>query len=248
MKPSSYALLLFSLMTTFTFAQNDYSLRIGHRGAKGHIAENTVESVIKAADLHCKIIEIDVHIAKTGEVVVFHDDTLDRVTNGTGRISETSFEDLRVLKVDHQYTIPTLEEVIVGLDKKAVLNIELKGEGTAEKSQAIVESFLAKGWNKQDFIYSSFLWNELETIYNLDPAMATAVLTSENPEEAIPFALKIKAKAINPHHKKLNNENAKAIKKANLKIYPWTVNDPKDIQRMKELKVDGIITDFPDRV
>lgn len=240
--------LLCTVITSTTIAQETKTLRIGHRGAMGHITENTVESVVKAIDLRCDMIEIDVFKVKSGELVVFHDDTLDRITNAKGNIESYTLEELEDVLVGGKYKIPTLEEVIDVIGKKAVLNIELKGSNTAVDTHRIIHNFLQRGWTYDDFILSSFKWEELKIAHDLDADLPLAVLTEKKPEDAIEFALSIQAKAINPYHKMLNEDNTALIKKEKLKIFPWTVNDPKDIERMKKLKVDGIITNFPERI
>jgi len=214
----------------------------------GHSTENTIESVSKALDLHCDMIEIDVFKIKSGELVVFHDDTLDRITNAQGNIESYTLKELEDVVVGGKHRIPTLEEVIDVIGRKAVLNIELKGSNTAVDTHRIIQDFLKRGWSYDDSILSSFKWEELKIAYTLDSSLPLAVLTEKQPEDAIEFALSIKAKAINPYHKLLNDKNSTLIKKANLKIYPWTVNELPDIERMKRLKVDGIITNFPERI
>jgi glycerophosphoryl diester phosphodiesterase len=110
-------------------------LNIGHRGAKGHIAENTIASIHKAIELGADGIEIDVFLCKSGEIVLFHDKTLEKLTNGDGNIEDKNLEELRKLKVlNSSYSIPTLEEVLKSIDKDVFLNIELKGRNTAEGS------------------------------------------------------------------------------------------------------------------
>jgi len=240
--------LLCTVITSTTIAQESKTLRIGHRGAMGHITENTVESIVKAIDLHCDMIEIDVFKVKSGELVVFHDDTLDRITNAKGDIESYTLEELEDVLVGGKYKIPTLGEVIEVIGKKAVLNIELKGSNTAVDTHRLIRTFLQRGWTYDDFILSSFKWEELKIAHDLDAELPLAVLTEKKPEDAIEFALSIQARAINPYHKMLNEENTALIKKEKLKIFPWTVNDLKDIERMKKLKVDGIITNFPERI
>ena len=104
---------------------NTKFLKIGHRGAKAHLAENTLESIEKAMEIGVNGIEIDVHLCASGELVVFHDFTLDRMTNGTGEVKKETLSDLKKLRVDGQYLIPTLEEVLNKVDRKCLLNIEL---------------------------------------------------------------------------------------------------------------------------
>lgn len=235
-------------MSSTSFAQEHNILRIGHRGAMGHITENTVESIQKAIDLNCDVIEIDVFKIKSGELMVFHDDQLDRLTNVTGNIEDYTYNELQKVKVNGVYQIPTLEKIIEVINRKAVLNIELKGNNTAEETHQLIQLFINKGWTNTDFIISSFKWNELEKMRSLNNSIDIAVLTEEEPADAIAFAKQINAVAINPYHKDLNALNASKIREANLKIYPWTVNDQEDINRMKELKVDGIITNYPERI
>ncbi len=241
-------LVICTIIGQTTIAQNNKMLRIGHRGAMGHVTENTIESVQKALELKCDMIEIDVFKIKSGELVVFHDNTLDRITNAKGNIEDYTLTELEDVTVGGKYKIPTLEAVIDEINRKAILNIELKGSNTATDTYRIIQEFKARGWKNEDFILSSFKWDELQTAYNLDSSIPLAVLTEKKPEDAIEFALSIQAKAINPHFVNLNEENVKAIKQANLKIYPWTVNKIADIAKMKSLKVDGIITNYPKRI
>lgn len=243
-----FLLVLCTIIGQTAMTKEKKTLRIGHRGAMGHITENTVESVRKALELNCDMIEIDVFKIKSGELVVFHDYTLDRITNAKGNIEDYTLTELEDVTVDEKYKIPTLEEVIDVINRKAVLNIELKGSNTASDTYRIIQEFKERGWTNEDFILSSFKWDELQAIYELDPSLPLAVLTEKKPEDAIDFALRVKAKAINPHFKKLNEENVKKIREANLKIYPWTVNEQKDITKMKSLKVDGIITNYPEKI
>ncbi len=235
-------------MSATTFAQEHKTLRIGHRGAMGHVTENTVESIQKAIELNCDVIEIDVFKIKSGELVVFHDDQLDRLTDAKGNIEDFTFTELQKVKVNETYHIPTLEQIIETINRKAVLNIELKGSNTAEDTNRIIQLFASKGWSNANFIISSFKWEELEKMRSLNNTIDIAVLTEDEPADAIAFAKQINAVAINPYYKDLNTVNTAKIKKANLKIYPWTVNKIEDIEKMKELKVDGIITNFPERI
>lgn len=248
MKFQKRLLILCLAMSSITFAQDNNVLRIGHRGAMGHITENTVESIKKAVEMKCDVIEIDVFTVKDGALMVFHDDNLERKTNGKGKIEDYTKAELKKLLVDEKYLIPTLEEIIEAIDKKAVLNIELKGTKTAEPTAKVIEAFKKKGWTDANFIISSFRWDELELMRKANKTIDIAVLTEKEPADAIEFAHKVKAVAINPYFKKLNTENVSKIKQANLKIYPWTVNEPSDIKALKELKVDGIITNFPERI
>ncbi|WP_339664218.1 glycerophosphodiester phosphodiesterase [Maribacter arcticus] len=224
-------------------------LIIGHRGAMGHETENTLPSIQKAMDLGVDMIEIDVFKLKSGEVVVFHDDTVDRLTNGPGSIEGYNIIELKKLIVNGGHQIPMLQDVLKLIDNKVALNIELKGAGTADRVNFIMDYYInKKNWSPENFIISSFNWDELKEMRKLNPDVAIAVLTEENPIDAIPMAKELQAVAINPYFKKLDLDVANQIHDAGFKIYTWTVNEPEDIDAMKKLAVDGIITNFPERV
>ena len=224
-------------------------LVIGHRGAMGHETENTLASIQKAMDLGVDMIEIDVFKIKSGEIVVFHDETVDRLANSGGNIEDYNIYDLRQLTLDGGHKIPMLQDVLKLMDNKAALNIELKGANTADRVNFIMDYYIKeKGWSPENFIISSFNWDELKEMRKINKDVAIAVLTEENPEDAIPIAKELNAQAINPFFKMLTEDNTTAIKDAGFKIYTWTVNEPQDIANMQELGVDGIITNFPERV
>jgi glycerophosphoryl diester phosphodiesterase len=227
---------------------NKKMLNIGHRGAMGHETENTIASVKKALEMGVDMIEIDVFVLKSGEVVVFHDETLDSLTNAKGRIEDYTFEELKKVTVKGGHAIPTLQEIIVTINHKTPLNIELKGKNTALPTYKIVSEYLKKGWKKEDFVISSFLWNELTVYRNLDNAMYIAVLTEDNPLDAIPTAQALNAFAINAWYKTLTPANIKTIHKECFKVYAYTVNEIPNIQQMKKWGVDGVFCNYPERV
>ncbi len=244
--------LLGAALSLFLFVnctQVNKPLVIGHRGAMGHETENTLASVQKALDLGVDGIEIDVFNVTSGETVVFHDDTVDRLTNGGGKIEEYTYFQVRRLILDGNHRIPLLQDVLKLIDNSVFLNIELKGSGTAERVNFIMNYYIKnEGWSPENFIISSFNWDELHDMRKLNPEVAIAVLTEDDPLDAIPVAKELNAVAINPNHKKLTAENNLAIQEAGFKIYPWTVNEPQDIIKMKQFGVDGIITNFPERI
>ena len=243
-------LLLIFFLIFFSSSNQSKQLVIGHRGAKGHVAENTLASIKKAMELGAHGIEIDVFRCLTGEIVLFHDKKLDFLTNGKGLIENKSLSELKKLKVlGSSEGIPTLKEVFEIIDNNTFLNIELKGSNTARLSLDIVKEQLSKNKvSHHNILFSSFNWEELQDLRDLDSKIKIALVTSNDPLKAIDSALKLSAVAINPDYKKLNKKVIKEIFKSGLKVYTWTVNDKEDIKRMKELGVNGIITDFPDRI
>ena len=241
--------IIFFMFCSLLLNSQESILNIGHRGAKGHIAENTIASIHKAIELGSDGIEIDVFLCKSGEIVLFHDKTLEKLTNGDGNIEDKNLEELRKLKVlNSSYSIPTLEEVLKSIDKDVFLNIELKGRNTAQGSLDLIRKYIWK--NKielNNILFSSFNWEELKDLRSLSDKVQLALITEEDPLLAIDYALKLKAVAINPNYKDLNEQNISMINEKGLKIYTWTVNSKIQIDRLKALNVNGIITDFPDR-
>jgi glycerophosphoryl diester phosphodiesterase len=224
-------------------------LIIGHRGAKGHVVENTLESIEKAIALSVDGIEIDIFKCKSGELVVFHDKTLNRLTDAEGLIESLDLDSIRKIKILDRYKIPTLREVLDLINGKVFLNIELKGSQTAILTHYLIEEYIKKGaWTEKKFIISSFNWEELKEFYKYNKRVSIAVLTDADPLDALPIAIQVNAKAINPSHKSLNSKNVKKIHQAGYKIFPYTVNLRDEIIKVVSLNVDGIITDYPERV
>jgi len=224
-------------------------LKIGHRGAKGYFAENTLESIQKALNFGVDAIEIDVHRCKTGELVVIHDFTLDRTTNGSGEVAKKSLSEIKALKVEDEFEIPLLTEVLDFIEGKCTINIELKGLNTATATAKTIKKYIAeKNWTYKDFIVSSFQKNELFQMRKLDEKVALGILSKASVTEAIEVGKLLKASAIHPSLGIITRDNVKASHKAGFNVNVWTVNEPEDIQRMREFGVDGIISDFPDRL
>lgn len=224
-------------------------LKIAHRGAKAYESENTLQAFQEALDLNSDGIELDVHLSSDEQIIVIHDETIDRTTNGKGLVNTFSLSELKSFLIDEKFQIPTLKEVFDLVDKKCLINIELKGLGTPTKVVSLIEEYiLEKNWNYNHFIISSFDWNMLEETSNLNPNIPIGVLTEENLDTALAFAEKIKAKAINPDFQLLNANIVREIQEKGFLVLPWTVNSEQDIQKVKSYNVDGIISDNPDKI
>jgi glycerophosphoryl diester phosphodiesterase len=224
-------------------------LKIAHRGARGYEPENTLKAFQKALDLNADGIELDVHLSSDGHIIVMHDETIDRMANGKGFVNALSLSELKSFLIDGQYEIPTLNEVFDLVNKKCLINIELKDAKAPVKVVALIEEYISKkGWNYTHFIVSSFDWKSLEEVHNLNSNISIGVLTEEDLDTALAFAEVIKAKAINPDYQLLTLENTAQIHEQGFLVLPWTVNLEEDIQKIKSYKVDGIISDFPDKL
>jgi len=226
-------------------------LRIGHRGSKGYIAENTLESIKHAILLGVDGIEIDVFKCLSGELVLSHENNLKRLTGKSGQLEKLTLGELKKFLVVGKYKIPTLTDVLTIIETPLFVNIELKGLNTAQATSKIISDISTNtSWSSEHFIVSSFNWDELELFRAIDKNTPVGVLVSKSMSinEAIEFGKKINAQVIHPNFKLLNDKAVKKIKNNGFKIYTWTVNDEDDINFMKKLKVDGIISDYPDRI
>ena len=226
-------------------------LRIGHRGSKGYVAENTLESINNAISLGVHGIEIDIFKCLSGELVLSHENNLKRLTGKSGQLEKLTLNDLKDFLVAGKYKIPTLNDVLIKIESPLFVNIELKGSNTARATSKIVADFSRKtSWTLDHFIVSSFNWNELEKFRSIDNNTPVGVLVNKSISinEAIEFGKKINAQAIHPHYQLLDEITVKKIKNNGFKTYTWTVNNADDINFMKKIKVDGIISDYPDRI
>ena len=221
----------------------------GHRGAMGHATENTVLSVQKALAFGVDGVEIDVFRCKSGEIIVFHDQTLDKLTNGSGKIEEKTLKQLNALKVMGSEPIPTLDKIINVINGSTRLNIELKGKNTAEGVFKIMKKAIESGsWKADQLFVSSFDWDELRDFKKRTSEFGIAVLTEKNPLDAIPVAREFNAFAINPKHSHLTQKIINEIHSEGFEIYTWTLNEKNRIEELIFQGVDAIITDFPDRI
>ena len=226
-------------------------LSIGHRGAKGYIAENTLESINMAVELNVDGVEIDVFKCLSGELVLFHDKDLKKLTGRSGKIEDLTINDLEKYLVLGKYKIPTLKDVLEKIKNPLLINIELKGSGAAESTSKIIEDFSGRTlWKKENFIVSSFNWDELKKFRLINTNIAVGILLDRfrNINEAIQFGKTIKAQSIHPDYRMLNEGTVEKIKKNGFKIYTWTVNNKEDISFMQKLNVDGVISDYPDQI
>jgi len=218
-----------------------------HRGAKGYEPENTLAAFAKAIELGASWIELDVHLVED-EVVVIHDDRLDQTTNGSGYVTESSLEYLRSLDAGNGQQIPFLTEVFDLVDGKVGLNIELKGPGTAASVASLLSQTLAtSGWRRDQFIVSSFDHPELLAFARRMPEIRVGALTANIPIGYAEFAAPFHAWSIHASLEFVNREFINDAHRRGKKLFVYTVNHPDDYARLRELGVDGVFSDFPDR-
>lgn len=227
--------------------QKPYLLCIGHRGAMGHETENTLSSIRKALQLGATCVEVDVYNVE-GHLVVFHDRRLERMTNGAGYLSEQSFEYLRALDVIGGQRILTLEEVCEVIDSRACLNIELRGPGAVAPVVELISNLTESGWNKDAILVSSFDHRELLEVKRLNQGIKLGALIRGLLIDDAKFAEDLGAFSVHPSFDFVDQRFVDDAHARGLKVYVYTVNHPEDIAKMHQLGVDGVFTNFPERV
>ncbi|MDF3818789.1 glycerophosphodiester phosphodiesterase family protein [Leptospira sp. 96542] len=227
---------------------------IGHRGARGLAPENTLVSFLVGGD-YTNAFELDTMLCGTGELVVIHDFTVDRTTDGNGLVESLGLRELKSLDAGGFFhenfegeEIPTLEEVIQAMPEDTVFDIELKSEGDKSKRQQLVEALLKlihKSKIENRIFVSSFDWELIRAVKVENPEILRGLLIEEN-EVLNPNFLEFEPDIILPHHKSVTAEFKTTL--GEIPIIPYTVNEPKDWDRLVSLGVRGIITDYPDRL
>jgi glycerophosphoryl diester phosphodiesterase len=221
-------------------------LVIGHRGAKGLAPENTLSAFAEALKYHVDAVELDVFICKSGELVVIHDNDVRITTNGEGFAVDKTLSELKELEIIKNQKISTLEEVLDLIDKKVVVNIEIKGENVADQlGELITRYVIQKGWSYDHFLVSSFDHPQLEKFRTLYPSIPLGLLYVGTPLGYAADAEYLKAQYVILSEGILRQKFIHDAHQRGIKVLVFTVNDKKRAQRLQAQGVDGIITDFP---
>jgi glycerophosphoryl diester phosphodiesterase len=219
-------------------------LRIGHRGACGHAPENTLASIEKAIALQCNLTEVDVQRTADGSLILLHDERVDRTTNGRGLLAGMNLDDVRKLDAGRGQNIPTLEETLKTAHGRIGLILELKAEGLAYDACGTVRASGFPG----EIIYASFLHDELQHVRRADPGAKTLALFKRLPGNPAAEAARLQATHVGLRFDSATKPIVTALHKTRLILFVYTVNKPADIARMRSLGVDGIVSDYPDRI
>ena len=228
----------------------------GHRGACGYAPENTIPSFRMALEMGANGIECDIHRTIDGRFVVCHDDTVDRTSDGSGRINGMKLDEFKSFdfgkKFDPRYAgtpAPTLEEMLDVVKNMNPVNIEIKEFGATFDRDESLDRFydVLKAYSIVDnTIVSSFDAPLIKRLKQLHPDVYTCLLYTERVRAAA-FAESIGCSAIHPYYKRLKKATVESAHRRGLKVNCWTPNEEADIRRMIEIGCDGIITNYPDR-
>jgi len=242
--------------------QQQEMVNVAHRGASGHAPENTMSAFQKGFEMKADYIEIDVQMTKDGELVVIHDTTVNRTTNGTGKVGDLTFEEIRQLDAGSWFSeayagesIPTFEEVLGEFRGKVGILIELKSPelypGIEEKiADAVIERNMDKS-NSNKIIMQSFNHESVKKSKELLPNLSHGVLAGASwanvtKEQLSGFATY--ADYFNPNMNIVTDDLVGDVHEAGLEIFPYTSKSQEQALNLFDLNVDGIITDYPEHV
>ena len=214
-----------------------------HRGASAHAPENTLRAVEIALEQGADGVELDVH-QHGDEFILIHDRWVQRTTNGYGELADLSFTELRKLDAGNGQQIPTLAEVMAVIDGRCELNIEMKGI----QSAAHLLDYVAhhqQGFTADQIVYSSFNHRLLKTIRQLSDQAILGALTASLPVDYARFAEDLGAQSVNPDVTFVTAEFVDDAKQRGLKVFSYTVDEPADILRLRDWRVDGIFANSP---
>ncbi|HMG84971.1 MAG TPA: glycerophosphodiester phosphodiesterase family protein [Terracidiphilus sp.] len=219
-------------------------LAIGHRGAAGHAPENTLASIERGIALRADMVEVDVQRTGDGALVLMHDKFVDRTTNGSGRLSAMRLDDLRRLDAGNGEKIPLLGELLEAAKGRVGLILETITPGIGP----IVSKFVNDFGFRDPVIFASFLHTDLLRIREQDSAALTMALLEGVPIEPITFAMDAKATHVGIGLDSATPEFVDALHKCGLQVCAYTADTDDQIDLAKSLNVDGIISNFPERI
>lgn len=218
-----------------------------HRGASGYEPENTLRSFSKALELGASWIECDVRKVED-HLVVFHDRTLSRLTGTQGWVGNQTLASIRELRVKGSEPIPLLAEVLALIRGKARAQLELKGAGSGELLARYLTTLLSEGWSPDSFLVSSFDHEELAIFKRFCPPVPIGILLYGYPMNTPQIAQSIGAYSVHIDLETVTPKRVGTLHELGFKVFVYTVNEPADISAMRAVGVDGVFSDYPDRV
>jgi glycerophosphoryl diester phosphodiesterase len=227
-----------------------------HRGASAHAPENTLPAFHLAYTHHADGIELDVKLTKDGEVIVMHDQRVDRTTDGTGDLREFTLADLKKLdagaKFNPEYKgtrVPLLAEVFEELGQKLFINVELtnyasSSDALPEKVAVLVHQYHLE----KRVIFSSFNPLTLRRARRAIPEVPQGILALEGSKGALARSFLngiIHHEALHPYFTDVTPEMIRWHHDRGMRVHPWTIDPPEEIEKLFQMHVDGVITDDP---
>ncbi len=228
---------------------------VAHRGASGHAPENTLAAFRRAVELGARFIETDLQFSRDSRIVAIHDSTLDRTTNGRGPVRNLTLAESRMLDAGSWFgpefageRLPTLEEILAfARENDVVFYLELK-PGAAWGMEHTVVAALREAREAARVVVLSFDTSTLRAVRRIEPTVMTGYLFSELDGNVIERALQVGARQLAPRGDLVTPELVEAARRSDLQIVTWTINEPADMRALAAAGVNGIMTDYPDRL
>ncbi|GAA2065910.1 glycerophosphodiester phosphodiesterase family protein [Streptomyces albiaxialis] len=214
-------------------------LTVGHRGVMGVEPENTLRSFVRAEREGLDVIELDLHLSKDGELVVMHDADVARTTDGTGPIGEFTLAELRELDAGEGERIPVFEEVVDAVSKP--LQAEIKDRAAARVLAGVIEK---RGLHDRVTVIS-FHVEALRETRSLLPGLPLVLVAGKSSPTAPERAQELGAGMVSLELCHIDEDIVARCHKAGIKVITWTVNTDEDLARVRELNLDGVVTDMP---
>lgn len=231
------------------------TLNFAHRGFSGYYLENTMEAFQGAYEAGSDGIELDVQLTRDGEVMIFHDAVLDRLSNTTGAVAEFTALELSAVQLPfltsaglENYSIPMFEEYLKWVkDKDLLTNVELKSITSEDfgLEKKVLQAIYEYGVEEKVFI-SSFHKNHLLRVKKLAPMMKCGLLVPGCNAKILRLAKVMGVEYVHPHYTSLTEELVAEAERLDLKINVWTVNEPQVLEKIEKFGLFGIITDRSD--
>ncbi len=219
---------------------------IAHRGGAALGPENTLAAVRRSLAVGAAWLEVDIYVVE-GQLLVFHDERLERTTNGSGRLLDHSLAQLRALDAGVGEPIPLLQEVLATAAGRAGLNIEIKGRGCAAPLAALLHQEVAEGrWRWDELLVSSFAPEELRAVRALLPLLPLGLLYEAPAPDWREQAAALGARSLHIALPHVDRALVEAVHRAGLNLLVYTVNTADDLARLAQLGVDGVFSDYPD--
>ena len=215
-----------------------------HRGASAYEPDNTLRSFKRAIDMGAQMIELDVHLCKTGQIVVIHDAFIGKPAKA---IKDLTWDELQKYDVGKGEKIPLLSHVFDLVDKRAIINIELKAPNTAKPVAELIAQYIkTKKWSSNNFLITSFDHYWVREFHRYAPKVPTGVLFECNPIGYAQIATRANAQYAVMYYEWLTKEFVHDAHARGIKVFVYTVNDKALAQKLRNFNIDGIISNYPD--
>ncbi len=213
-----------------------------HRGAGSLEPENTLRAIRRAIALGVDQVEIDVQLTQDGHLILMHDATVDRTTNGTGKIAELTLAEIRQFDAGGGERVPTLDEALALIDGTVILQIELKGPGTARPTVSAVMN----AGKDEHVVLTSFMHEELRAAQRLNLRLRLGALWGRLPADVVQQTKQLGAEALHVWHEFVDQPLVAAAHAQGLLVRAWNTSKEEDMRRLIALGVDAIGSDRPD--